>query len=282
MIRNRFFIASIVAMTMTAAPGGLGQSASRPSIEASHSHAEGQRLLLRTLDAHGGIDTFREFGTFSYRTEGLPYSANAPLDFQHTADLRFRHHHMEGNGSAGAFTAGVDRHGGWATDLDTLGVPPAWVNHGNSYFAMMPFVFADPGITLQSVGQRTFADQIYDAVRVTYDRGVGDTHRDDYVLYLDPQTHRLRLIDFAVTYGPMLGDTPADQAPRRSLEFVSWQKADGLLVPRELRYAPWKRTDNGGERDGDAAEYHIQQPTFSSASPDPTLFTPPSEATRAD
>ena len=85
---------------------------------------------------------------------------------------------------------------------------------------LMPFVFADPGAHVRSVGERYYDGQTYDAIAVGFDHGVGDTSDDDYILYIEKDTHRLRLIDFAVTYSAMRGDTPIDELPRRSLEFV--------------------------------------------------------------
>ncbi len=54
------------------------------------------------------------------------------------------------------------------------------------YFFGMPFVFADPGAVHESLGRKSFQGQEYDAVRVTFQKGTGDTPDDFYLLYLDP------------------------------------------------------------------------------------------------
>jgi len=240
--------------------------------------AKGQHLLAQTLDAHGGLEHFQHFGSLRYHTDGLPYSAAAPLDFDHTADLVARYHRMEGSSAKGSFVAGANQTQGWSTDLDALGIPPRWVNHGNSYFAMMPFVFADPAAQVRALGSRQWDDRTYDAIAVSYRHGAGDTFEDDYVLYLDPTTHRLALIDFSVTYGPMRGDTAIADLPRRSLEFVAWQEVQGLWVPQTLHYAPWQRTAEGGQRAEDGVQYTLSNVRFDAERPDAALFIAPEGA----
>lgn len=243
------------------------------------SESEGRAILSKVLDAHGGADLFRSFGTVRYHTDGLPYSAAAPLNFDHTADLVARHHRMEGESAKGTFVAAASETEAWTTDADALGIPPRWVNHGNSYFVLMPFVFSDPGTDVRDLGERTFEGKDYRAISVGYRRGVGDTSEDDYVLYIDPATYRLRLIDFSVTYGPMRGDTPIDELPRRSLEFVEWQETSGLLVPKTLHYAPWERTNDGGRRKEDGVRYTVSNIRFEEGRPDTNLFRPVPGAT---
>jgi len=240
--------------------------------------ALGQQILAKTIEAHGGFERFRSFGTLAYHTDGLPYSAAAPLDFDHTADLVARHHRMEGYSAKGAFVAGSGDTQAWASDMEALGIPPRWVNHGNSYFVLMPFVFADPGTHVRSVGERIHNGQTYDAIAIRYDRNTGDTSDDDYVLYIDQTTHRLGLIDFSVTYGPMRGDTPINELPRRSLEFVQWQEVDGLSIPKVLRYGPWERTAAGGKQKDEGVRYTISNAHFDAARPAPSLFDAPAGA----
>ncbi len=240
--------------------------------------SQGRAILERMLEAHGGLNRFQSFGTVTYHTDGLPYSAAAPLTFDHVADLVTRRHRMDGFSSTGSFVAGANDDIGWTTNPDALGIAPRWVNHGNSYFALMPFVFADPGATVRFVGERIYDGNAYDVIAVSFASGVGDTFEDDYVLYVDQSTHRLRLIDFSVTYGPMRGDTPIDELPRRSLEFTQWQVAEGLLVPAVLQYGPWQRTAGGGRRSEPGVQYTISNVQFSKARPDAALFDAPDGA----
>lgn len=271
--RHRLRAGALAAALVVAAAPAWVQA--QPDAQAE---ADGRRTLAETIEAHGGLARFRSYGTMTYHTDRLPYSAAAPLDFDHTADLVARRHRMEGRSPKGEFVAGANDTQGWTTNLEALGQDPRWVNHGNNYFVLMPFVFADPGARVRSVGQRVFGGRAYDAVAVGYDRGVGDTSDDDYILYIDRDTRQLRLIDFAVTYKPMRGDTPIDRVPRLSLEFVEWQEVDGLLIPKTLHFAPWERTASGGRRTGDGVVYTVSDADFDEARPDPARFDPPEGA----
>jgi len=64
------------------------------------------------------------------------------------------------------------------------------------HFFGMPFVFADPGAVHESLGRKSFQDQEHDAVRVTFQKGTGDTPDDFYLLYLDPGSGRLKLASY--------------------------------------------------------------------------------------
>ncbi len=64
------------------------------------------------------------------------------------------------------------------------------------YFFGMPFVFADPGAVHEFLGRKSFQGQEYDAVRVTFQKGTGDTPDDFYLLYLDPGSGRLKLASY--------------------------------------------------------------------------------------
>lgn len=252
--------------------------ASADQAQPTPAQLEGQRLLNRTLDAHGGLERFRSFGSLRYHTRNLPYGAGG-LTFDHTADLVVRNHRMEGTGKAGPFIAAANGEQGWTTNAESIGIEPRWITHGNSYFIMMPFVFADPGANVRSIGARTFNGETYDAVAISYGQGVGDTAEDDYILYLDRETHRLRLIDFAVTYKKIRGDTPINQVPRFSLAFNAYAEVDGLLVPSELRFALWTRTETGGVQNEQGADYTVSNADFDQAQPDASLFEPVEGAT---
>jgi hypothetical protein len=237
------------------------------------------KALSAALQAHGGLDTWRSHARMDYTTIDFPLGAKAPFNFTQTTDLRSRTHLTRGEG----FTAGKNEHGGWALpDNDALGLPPAFFESGNFYFTAMPFVFADPGVITRDIGQTTFQDKTYDLVAVTYPAGIGDTPEDDYILYIDAETHRLRMIDFVPTSAEVNGDTPRRDLPRKALVFNDWQHAGGLLVPSRLTFYGWA----DGQLQGDGNTYTIQDVTFSSTPPRPYIFTaqhsriiPPTEYT---
>ena len=94
----------------------------------------------------------------------------------------------------------------------------------------MPFVFADPGTHVRSVGRRAYDGKTYDAIAVRYGRGTGDTSEDDYVLYIDPVTTRLAACVYIVTYPTLLPEGITASA-EHVLVYDEFTTVDGLLVP---------------------------------------------------
>ena len=222
--------------------------------------------LDAALKAHGGLTTWQSYSRMDYTTTDFPLGANAPFDFSQTTDLRNRHHFTQGKN----FTAGKNQHNAWAfPNNDALGLPPAFFESGNFYFIAMPFVFADPGVITQDLGQTTFQNKTYNLVSVTYPEGLGDTPEDDYILYIDAQTHRLKMIDFIPTSAEVNGDTPIQDLPRKALVFDNWKRYDGLLIPTKATFYDWA----DGQFQNEGNTYSIHDVNFSKTPPKPSLFT---------
>ncbi len=223
--------------------GDDANSTDRDVIEATErlqSNAGGQ-LVLRTIDAHGGLAAWYGAATSSYTWE----YANPGLDLHFksflVADNRSRqvYHDLLTLGSyqqpepvSGRFAwNGADA---WISP-DTLSArinPRFWATTGY-YFEQIPFVLADPGLTYEILPDAPLDDRIYHRVLVGYESGIGDSPGDTYTLFIDPETARLFAIVYTVTYGRPV--TPGE-TPRQTLfyyeEFVT---VDGLTIPKRFR-----------------------------------------------
>ncbi len=111
------------------------------------------------------------------------------------------------------------------------------------YFFALPFVLGDPGIEYEDLGKRAFEEKMYDVIKVTYKEGVGQASKDQYLLYLDPETHRLHLLLYSVTY------FNAENASQYNAAlYEDWQEVDGLWVPSKLTSHKWDaETEEIGE-----------------------------------
>ena len=143
------------------------------------------------------------------------------------------------------------------------------------YFFGMPFVFADPGAKQESLGKKSFRGQEYDAVRITFAKGTGDTPDDYYVAYIDPVTAHLKLVYYVVTYPAMRKDRPVSQLEPHAIVFEDWQTADGLLVPKTAPFYKWTGSDIEGEPLGSLEFSNVH---FSTQPPDPSKFQKPADA----
>ena len=156
--------------------------------------ASGQ--LESCIESHGGLATWKSFGSVRYELTWT--SAKGARRDEQMFDLRTR----DGLIKSDAYTLGSSGDAVWIQpSLDALGgTPPRFYMWTPFYFFGMPFVFADPGAVHESLGRKSFQDQEYDAVRVTFQKGTGDTPEDFYLLYLDPGSGRLKLASYIVTF----------------------------------------------------------------------------------
>jgi len=220
--------------------------------------------LAKTFDAHGGLEQWRKQKTFTYTLKDFPLSPQVAKPNTSTVDLVNRFNRIVGEG----FTVGFDGKEAWSVPgPDAVGLPPRFFSLGSFYFIGMPFVFADPGIILKSKGTASFRGKQYEVVTVSYDKGIGHTHKDDYVLYVDPKTHMLKLIHHSVT-------EPTYKVERVTWVFDAWQEVSGLKVPQRMTFFKgW----NDGNLTGEGASCTIENATLSTKPVDPSIYSRPAE-----
>lgn len=199
--------------------------------------------LDRCLDAHGGLATWKGFGTVEYDQTWI--SAKGGKKDHQLFDLQSR----DGLITSDHYTLGTSKGEVWIKPaLDALGgMPPRFYMWTPFYFFSMPFVFADPGAMRESLGKRIFQGQEYDAVKIAFKKGTGDTPDDFYVGYVDPKTGLLKLASYIVTFPMMRKGRPIDQLEHHAIVFQEWQKVDGLLVPKVAPFYKWQNENIEGE-----------------------------------
>jgi hypothetical protein len=227
--------------------------------------------LERCLDAHGGLARWHSFGGVEY---DLASKFGKEDQEEHQLfDLRTR----AGLITSEKYTLGSNGQEVWIKPgLDALGgTPPRFYMWTPFYFFGMPFVFADPGAKQESLGKKSFRGQEYDAVRITFAKGTGDSPEDYYVAYIDPATTRLKLVYYVVTFPAMRKDRPISQLKPHAIVFEEWQTADGLLVPKNAPFYNWTGSDIEGEPLGRLEYSNVH---FSEQAPDATKFKMPADA----
>ena len=141
-----------------------------------------QAQLEEAIKAHGGIDTFNQFGTLEYDLKDFPGPKAALSDHQ-LFDLYSRHTLI----TSDTYKIGFDGEHVWITDPEALGMPARFYAATPFYFFGLPFLFADPGCKQEFLGSKTLDGKEYDVVKFFYEAGIGDTPDDNYVAYLDKE-----------------------------------------------------------------------------------------------
>ena len=189
-------------------------------------------IVQQMVDAHGGYDTWANAPSVSYRDSLLFAGAPAAISSRPMIEGGKRRIAMEFPGTQ--MRMAWDGEKAWSVNW-AMPVPPRFFSSLTFYFANLPWLALDPGVTLTDEGSGTLpgGETEYRKVRMTFGDGVGDSPGDHYILFIDPDNHQLRGTVYSVTYR---GIGPADPttAPENHLVFDEWTSADGLIVPAKF------------------------------------------------
>jgi hypothetical protein len=227
------------------------------------------------IEAYGGKSVWDDQGTVTYDAN-FNFGGDKLQDHQ-LFDLKSRDGLIKGE----KYELGSDGQKVWIKpDAKALGNLPARLYLRTAfYFLCMPFVFADPGAIVTPTDPQTFEGRSYDTVKVTYKPGTGDTPKDYYILYIDPDTKRLKLVRYIVTYFAQREGKPMENLSEQAIVFDSVQRAGDLWVPKETSFYKWEDGKLGAEKLGTITYSNVK---FSSERPDPNQFKQPSDAVPAE
>jgi hypothetical protein len=205
-----------VIMTALAPPARAGEESADPVIRAM-------------IEAHGGMDAWKNAPTVSFRDRferpGVAEAGETVVTVEQSSrraylDVPDTDQSMAWDGTK---AWGVN----WAQPA-----PPRFFALLNYYFLNLPWLTQDPGVKLgvPGTGSIPFDETEYITVRMTFEAGVGDTPDDYYVLFIEPDGHRLRACEYVVTYKALLPPCVA-HTPPHVLVYDEYETVDGLLVP---------------------------------------------------
>ncbi len=227
--------------------------------------------LDRSFAAHGGLQKWRSFAGVEY---DLTWKSPKENSQEHQI---FNLQTRAGLITSDKYSLGTSGGEVWIKPgLDALGGPPPrfyiWTPF---YFFGMPFVFGDPGAKQESLGKKSFRGREFDAVRISFAKGTGDSPDDYYIAYIDPANAHLKLVSYVVTYPALRKGRPISQLEPHAIVFEEWQNADGLLVPKLAPFYKWTGNDIEGEPLGRLEYSNVH---FTVQPPDESKFKKPADA----
>ncbi|MDX1419597.1 MAG: hypothetical protein R3181_06475 [Rubricoccaceae bacterium] len=220
----------------------------REAVDAAQARLDasaGGRLVLRAIDAHGGLEAWYRAPTSAFTWGYANQEVGLAFASSLVADNRTRqvYHDLH---TLGPYAEPRPVEGRFAWDGTDAWIAPAsahippfnprfWATTGY-YFELIPFVFADPGLRYERLPADTLDGRLHERVRVTFEPGTGDSPLDAYTVYLDPETSRVAAVRYIVTYGRIEGLT---EVPDETLlRYEGYVTVDGLTVPTRLRGYP--------------------------------------------
>jgi hypothetical protein len=144
------------------------------------------------------------------------------------------------------------------------------------YFLCFPFKLGDPGARIEPLGRERLGERVLAVARLDFEAGTGDTPRDWYRIYADPDSSRVEAVAYVVTYGTRLEEAEAEP---HALVYGDYRDAGGALLATRYDFHLWSEADGLGERIGggevadlrlvDVAEESFQPPPGAEEDPPP-------------
>jgi len=178
--------------------------------------------LNKVFEAHGGLENWKTKRTLSFT---MPKESGAET---HTIDLYSRKEKIE----TPKFAMGFDGKDFWLADEneDYKG-DPIFYHNLMFYFYAMPFVLADDGINYGETEDLEFEGRVYPGIRISYDQGVGVSHKDEYFLHDDPESYQMAWLGYTVTYRS--GEKSENV---KWIRYNDWMKTEGLKLPNSMTW----------------------------------------------
>lgn len=179
--------------------------------------------IIKVFDAHGGVDTW-------HTMQSLEFTIKNPDGNEVTiTDLKSRHSLIE----MPNHKIGFNGKEVWLKDKTDK------TYKGNSkfyynlmfYFYAMPFILADDGIHYENVDPLVFEGKSYPGIKITYEKGIGESPDDEYILYYDAETNKMAWLAYTVTYF-----SHAKSKEFNFIKYSDWQTVEGLLLPKTITW----------------------------------------------
>ncbi len=227
--------------TSAAAPVSAPQSASSslPAADraaagrARLSKTPGGRVVLRAIDAHGGLEAWYAGKALRFRYEYRPVSGQGAKNSLQTIDLlgSRAYHEME-EPAKGVFAWDGKRAWSKFESPDAKVAVHFWALTPY-YFVGLPFPFADEGVHLDVLlDEPHFGLPPCDVVRVTFAPGTGDAADDYYIAHFAKRDGRLIAVRYVVSWKPFVAGRGIKHTPEKLLVFSEFDGAGALTLAR--------------------------------------------------
>ncbi len=198
---------------------------------------EAGKLVLRSIEAHGGLSQWYSKGALHFRFDYSPLGDKSGYDTYQTVDTwssRARQQMTEDRDKE----FGWDGEQAWVSPKDAeLPVNPRFWALTPYYFVAVPFVLADKGVQLDKQGTAELHGREHDVIKATFAEGVGDSPDDYYVIYLDAETGHFGGLRYIVAYPGFFPD--GGHSPEKLMVYEGEQTVDGITFATDFSTYKW-------------------------------------------
>ncbi len=216
--------------------------------------------LQSMFTAHGGLNQWEKMNNLCFEMKGKNGNET------HTISLPDRKTKIESKD----WSIGRDGKGVWLLK-HKLGYEgnPVFYHNLMFYFYAMPFIIADPGTNYTEVGATELDGKMYNGYNVSYNDGVGDSSKDEYILYFDSKTNQMTWLAYTVTFMDQ-----KKSADWHYIKYDKWQEVNGLQLPEKLT---WWNVENN-KPTNEKMDVKFDKVTATETMLDASVFKKPAEA----
>ncbi len=229
---------------------------------------EAGRMVLASINAHGGLERWYSNGPIHFRYRYEQIGEDEPLETDQAIDTwssRARHTMV----SDTTVSFGWTGQEAWVKpDTTDFDLNARFFSLTPYYFVAMPFVLADPGVNLEMAGQMTSDSTTYDLVRVTFDAGTGDAPNDYYYVLIDPETRQTHGVRYVVSYPGFFPE--GGSTPESLMLYDGEQSVEGIVLQEGFRSFAWT-AEGAGEPKARGSLTHVR---FEPMMPDSAFAMP--------
>ncbi len=229
---------------------------------------ETQQIIAKMIAAHGGLEKWRNSPSVSFHSHLKVNFGNnnwVPFWEEATVDPISRRVYSKlpnPDGTHGLIA--FDGKQAWsAGNLQGISRAPArFTAWRNFYLFNLPWLTVDPGVNLSAVGRSKIPvlpddAKEYFTIKLTFESSAGDTPKDYYILYIDPDSYLLRASEYIMTYASMM-QGGAEASPPSVFVWEKTEKVEGFVVP--VRYTAYWKDKSVAVKDGAISHWSFRQP----------------------
>lgn len=224
--------------------------------------SEAGQLIWRAIEAQGGLQQWYERGPINFRFNYKPLNERPPYDTVQLVDTWSAKavHQLSDDPSVRFGWDGAQAWQQVPPDKKLIVNPRFWALTPY-YFVAIPFVLADPGVNLAKLEPITIDERSFTRVKVTFDSGTGDAPDDYYIIYLEPESARVRAISYIVSYKGFFPE--GGHSPEKLMYYDGDQRVDGITLPTHYRTFSLKE----GMPDAHVTDITLEQVSFAPQTP---------------
>lgn len=179
--------------------------------------------IVSVFEAHGGIENWNSMNNLCYEIDGRGDKET------HTISLKDRKSKIETK----KWSIGYDGNDVWLlqNEAESYKGNARFYHNLMFYFYAMPFVLGDDGIVYQEMEPTELDGKMYNATKIGYNNGVGDSPEDEYILFSDPETNTMKWLGYTVTY-----NKDEKSSDWHFIKYDDWSNVNGLVLPKRLTW----------------------------------------------